>query len=297
VTSSANANIRPPAVAGAFYPIDPHQCRTLAASFLKQTNPPPQSTNLIAGIVPHAGWICSGAIAGQTISTLAQHQPAPDVVVVFGAIHTPVQINVAALDTHNLWQVPTGQSPISPELESKLLESPTLFTRNALLHEREHAIEVELPLIQLAFPNVQLLPIEVPPNQQATEIGQLTARLVQKTNLKPLFLASSDLTHYGPNYRFTPAGIGPQALEWAMQNDQRLLDLVTRLESEKIVPEVQSRFNACGAGAIAAMLAAAKEYGAKSAQVLRHANSCQTLAQIAPQPPTNAVGYASVVVG
>jgi AmmeMemoRadiSam system protein B len=286
--------IRPPAVAGQFYPADPQHCRALAASYLQSPHSTPPQTCL-GGIVPHAGWICSGAIAGQTISTIAR-QTTPDIVVIFGAIHTPIPTTLAALDTHSLWQVPTGQSPLSTELESKLLESPNLFTRDPRLHQREHAIEVELPLIQLAFPSATILPIEIPPDDQSTTIGRQTARQLQKSNLKPIFLASSDLTHYGPNYRFTPAGLGPPALDWAMQNDQRLLELVMQLAADKIVPEVRSRFNACGAGAIAAMLAACHEYGATSATVITHANSCQTLAQIAPQPPTNAVGYASVVV-
>jgi AmmeMemoRadiSam system protein B len=66
---------------------------------------------------------------------------------------------------------------------------------------------------------------------------------------------------------------------------------------DDVVPEVRQRANACGGGAIAAMLAACREAGATGATVLRHANSFETLAAVAPQPPTDAVGYAAVVVG
>ena len=114
--------------------------------------------------------------------------------------------------------------------------------------------------------------------------------------LNPVFLASSDLTHYGPAYGFAPAGVGEQGIAWAMENDRRLLAQVERFEIDRIVPEVVAHHNACGAGAIAAMLAACAEAGASSARVLRHASSYETLADVAPQPPVDAVGYAAVVV-
>jgi AmmeMemoRadiSam system protein B len=115
--------------------------------------------------------------------------------------------------------------------------------------------------------------------------------------MRAVFLASSDLTHYGPAYGFAPAGVGPQGLAWAKDNDRHLLDLVAAYWVERIVPEVRSRANACGGGAIAAMLSAAREFGATTAEVLRHTNSFETLAGVAPQRASDAVGYAAVVVG
>ena len=66
---------------------------------------------------------------------------------------------------------------------------------------------------------------------------------------------------------------------------------------EGVVPEVRRQFNACGGGAIAATMAACREHGAAEALVLRHQNSFETLANIAPQRPDNAVGYAGIVIG
>lgn len=251
----------------------------------------------IGGIVPHAGWICSGAIAGQTIAAVAESFPQADVVVVFGAIHTPIAIDVAALDSHPLWQLPGETSELASEVQNTLIESSALFVTDARLHEHEHAIEVVLPLIQLSFKSARVLPIEVPANDNAIEIGRQTALQIQRSGCSAVFLASSDLTHYGPNYRFTPGGIGRGGLQWARDNDNRLLKLVSELAVERIVPEVRSRMNACGAGAIAAMLSAVRELGASETKLLRHASSFETLAEVAPQPPLNAVGYASVVVG
>jgi hypothetical protein len=296
VPEPSNPSIRPPAFAGRFYPAAPDQCRAEAASFLKYNKIHAAEKNWIGGIVPHAGWICSGALAGETIATLASRGPV-DVVVVFAAIHTPVRVEQAALDSHSRWSLPTGPSEIPIELQHKLPERSNLFIVEPRLHEHEHAVEVNVPLLQLAFPNAAILPIEVPVNENAAEIGRQTTHLLSESNLKSIYLASSDLTHYGLNYHFTPVGVGLPAMQWTKENDRRLLNLVSAMETSRIISEVLQHRNACGAGAIVAMLAACREAGASAAKILRHATSYETLASVAPQPPTNAVGYASVVVG
>jgi AmmeMemoRadiSam system protein B len=172
-----------------------------------------------------------------------------------------------------------------------------LFIVEERLHRNEHAVEVNVPMIQIAFGGAAILPIEVPVNENAAEIGRQTAEKISAANLKAIYLASSDFTHYGTNYRFTPAGVGTAAMNWAKQNDQRLLNLIAGMKSEAVINEVREHQNACGAGAIVAMLEACKVAGASSAKILRHATSYETLAAVAPQPPTNAVGYAAVVVG
>jgi AmmeMemoRadiSam system protein B len=288
-------SVRRAAVAGVFYPDDPAQCRAQAVALLNLPESAVPVQGAKGGIVPHAGWICSGAIAGEVIATLAQ-SARPDVVVVFGAVHAPIELPVAALQSFGAWDVPVGICQIAMDISQQLAGFADLFVTDDRFHIREHAVEVESPLIQVVWPNARLLPIEVPLVDQASEIGRRTARAVLDNGLQPVFLASSDLTHYGPAYRFTPAGTGEAALSWAKQNDRRLLDRVEDLEIEQIVPEVREHLNACGGGAIAAMLAACREIGATGAQVLRHANSYETLANVAPQPPIDAVGYAGVVV-
>jgi AmmeMemoRadiSam system protein B len=253
----------------------------------------------LGGIVPHAGWVCSGAIAAQTMAALAKQSGGGDVdvIVVFGAVHTPLAIHRAALDSHQRWSVPGGELAVAADLEARLADMNQWFGVDDRFHAREHAVEVELPLIQLAWPRAAILPVEVPPVEGAAEIGRHTAQAVAAAKLRAIYLASSDLTHYGSNYGFAPAGLGEAALEWANENDRRLLRLVTDMAIDQIVPEVQSHYNACGGGAIAAMMAACKEAGATTAKLLRHANSFQTLAQVAPQPPHSAVGYAAMLVG
>jgi AmmeMemoRadiSam system protein B len=294
--------VRPPAVAGTFYPAEAQACRALATSYLEHApGVEGAGKNWIGGIVPHAGWVCSGAIAGRTIAALAAagKDRKIDVVVVFGAVHSATPLDYAALDSHTRWGVPGGESELPEELERKLTEiqAKALFRVDDRFHHREHAVEVELPLIQVAWPGVSVLPIEVPAISRAVEIGVGTAKTLQDAGLSAVYLASSDLTHYGPGYDFTPAGVGLAALQWARGNDRRLLDRVTRLSAEEVVNEARSHLNACGGGAIAAMLGACRVAGATHAEVLQHANSYEVLRGISNHGPENAVGYAAVVVG
>ena len=308
MTGAAGPTLRSPAVAGAFYPGDAERCRRAAEALLREqavasgeSGGPSHERQWSGAIVPHAGWICSGAIAAQSIATLAQSRDvAPDVVVVFGAVHTPVRIDFAALDAHERWAVPGGETPLAlgamRELTSESMGGG-LFEVEERLHRHEHAIEVELPLIQAAWPTAMLVPIEVPLMEDAVDIGIRTARAIQNAKLRPVYLASSDLTHYGPDYRFAPADVGMNGLLWAKENDRRLLSVVTDMQPERIVTEVRQQLNACGGGAIAAMVSACREHGASEAQVLRHANSFEVLQNVMPQRPDNAVGYAGVVIG
>jgi len=297
--------VRHAAVAGMFYPAGQQQCEAATRQLFDMAraalgsdakNKLPQRPG-VGAVVPHAGWVCSGAIAAEAIAALAGQRPQVDLVVVLGAIHTPLPIDSAALDSYSRWAVPSGESLVVPALRRELVAASRSFIVDDRFHRREHAVEVELPLIQSVWPSAAILPIEMPPIAQAVELGRDIAKKVAAMGLSAVYLASSDLTHYGPNYRFTPAGIGEAGLSWAMQNDQRLLELIGSMAAERIVPEVAARLNACGAGAIAAMMGATQEAGATAAVVLRHQNSFQTLSAYAPQPPTNAVGYAAVWVG
>lgn len=287
--------VREPAVAGLFYPGTDEECRT-AAQRLISANPGTTKAAWIGGIVPHAGWVCSGAIAGEVIGTIAKHTT-PDVVVIFGAVHTPIPLERAVLSSFGKWHVPGGTTEVPADLTNEVRSSSPLFVVDDRFHQREHAVEVELPLVQSIWPDAKLLPIEVPLIANAIQIGQRTAKSVQQSGQKAVYLASSDLTHYGPAYQFTPFGVGLDALKWAMENDRRLLDVVENFQVEQVVTEVRERMNACGGGAIAAMLAACGLSGANAAKVLRHANSYEVLKAVQPQRPDNAVGYAGVVVG
>jgi AmmeMemoRadiSam system protein B len=297
-----------------FYPAGADACRAAAQQLMSRGLQRAQQSlgelkieergrRIVGAIVPHAGWVCSGEIAAQSIAALASGAGRDaDVIVVFGAVHTPLEIGFAALDTHASWAEPFAQTPVVEEVRAKLIESNReLFAADDRFHRREHAVEVELPLISLAWPKVPVLPVEVPTIDRAPQIGEETARRTLDAGYqRPVFLASSDLTHYGPAYGMAPAGLGLSGLAWARDNDFRLLERVEKFDIAGIVPEASEHLNACGPGAIAAMLAASRAVGATNARVLRHANSYETLSaasvRIDRDATDNAVGYASVIV-
>src|SRR3954466_14830538 len=116
-----------------FYPADPAQCRRLAESYLTAVQAA-EGGGGIGGIVPHAGWICSGAIAGEVLGTIAK-TTTPDLVVVFGAVHTPIPLDVAVPSSHGSWSVPGGTSAVPPELSAEVAHAGPLFGIDDRFHQ------------------------------------------------------------------------------------------------------------------------------------------------------------------
>lgn len=284
--------IREPAVAGSFYPADASRCRkTLDACFDARISAPAVRGRIVAGVVPHAGWVCSGRVTAAVFSAVAE-QRRPATVVIFGAVHRPKGPH-AALFPSGRWDMPTGCMAIDERLAQRIVGHSNLIVEDPYAHELEHSIEVQAPFIQRLFPDAKLLPIMVPPSRQAIEVGETVARTLQAYHYDAVLIASSDLTHYGPDYGFTPEGHSIDGLEWARNvNDRRIIDRMLARDAGAIVHEAREHRNACGAGAIAAVVAASNSLGADNAVLLDHTTSRETIGTAAG---LNAVGYAGIV--
>lgn len=290
------ASARRAVVAGTFYPAGERDCRQQAERMLADAKETAPDGNWFGAVVPHAGWTCSGQVAAEAIACLKKCCPAPELVVIFGAVHTVSDLSYGALDSHSCWNLPSGQASIDEAAQNALLADEASFRVQDLAHAREHSIEVEVPLIQGAWGDVGILPIEVPPIRKAGEIGRSAARRLR--GRRAIYLASSDLTHYGPNYGFTPSGVGMAGVRWAMENDRRLLRKIVELNDAEALSESESRYSACGGGAIAAVIGACKELGATHAHVLKHTNSYEVLSpKYSSETGQNSVGYAAVLLG
>ena len=284
--------IREPARAGSFYPGSPDKCRADARRLVVAVDPgrlPPGE--LLGGIVPHAGWVFSGAVAGKVLATLAASGGAPTVVI-FGAMHQR-RGGQACMFGSGAWETPAGRIEIDQRLAERVQGHTSLIVNDPYAHEQEHSIEVQVPLLQQVMPDCKLLPILVPPVDTAAEVGRAVAGTVEAYGSEAIFVGSTDLTHYGPTYGMTSHGAGPEGFAWAKQvNDRRMIDLILGLDAEGVVPEAAEHHNACGAGAVAATLAAVKRLGATEAVLLEHTSS----AEVMPSPHTeDAVGYAGIV--
>lgn len=287
-------SVRYPAVAGQFYPGSSKQCQAEIADCLAQLGRPAGfSGQAVGGIVPHAGWVFSGAVAAGVLSTLTT-EPV-ETFVVFGAMHRYLSRSAGAVFAQGRWETPLGTVEIDEQLGQAVLSASTMLSDEPEAHEQEHSIEVQVPFIQKIAPAARLLPIIVPPSASAPDVGQVVAEQVQMLGRKAVFVGSTDLTHYGPRYRFTPMGSGPKALQWAKEvNDRRLLDLVIAMKSDEVVPEAIEHHNACGSGAVAATMQACKVMGADQARLLRHTTSNEVDARRFGES-ADAVGYAGII--
>jgi hypothetical protein len=274
---------RPPAVADRFYPADERECRHLAEEYFCGVTSPPG----LGGIVPHAGWMFSGSTAALAIAGVAAAKP--ETIVIFGAVHGP-DPNPASVFARGEWDTPLGPLAIDEDLAARFVRCGPIAD-DLLSHRREHAIEVQLPLVKHVLPEVRIVPISVRPGAEAAEIGRLCAREAVAAGRRIGFLGSSDLTHYGPAFGFEPHGHGQAGIRWAKDvNDRRLIALIQGMNSAAIVPEAALNRNACGAGAIAATIAAMVELGAVRYEELRHTCSAE-FGDVGDRDLYNSVGY------
>jgi AmmeMemoRadiSam system protein B len=251
---------------------------------LRPPVPPPAGPG---AIVPHAGWVYSGETAALGISAVGAW--GPEVIVIFGAAHGPDR-NAASLFGSGAWRTPLGELEVDEKIASQL-ERCVDITACEEAHFGEHSIEVQLPIIQYLMPEVRIVPISVPPGPHAAAVGQFCGRVAKESTGRVAFLGSTDLTHYGPVFGFEPHGQGEVGIRWAKEvNDRRFVNLVRSCAAEAVVAEAATHHNACGAGAVAATIAAMRELGATRYEELRHTCSAEAKG-LGEVDPLNSVGY------
>ena len=287
---------RKPIVAGQFYPAQHNSCiheinKCLDAGTLSDELP----ETIVAGIVPHAGWTFSGPLAALVFAAIRQQHEKVHTFVICGAAHGYFGTS-PALCAGGIWETPLGEAAIDEEL-AELVLSTGSAVNDLQAHLCEHSIEVQLPFIQYLFAGARILPILVPPTDAAvalgTQLGQIIGRQQQK---KIICIGSTDLTHYGPRYGFTPKGTGGEALDWAQKvNDREFIDLALQLDAAGLLASAASNLNACGPGAAAATVAAAKGLGSQSGLLLAHTTSSQVMLERMGTTSDDAVGYAAIV--
>ncbi len=287
--------IREPIVAGRFYPQDGTECRTELQRLLSQAPACRESEVVpIAGLLPHAGWSYSGQVAARVFSHLST-RPAPDVVVLFGGVHRS-RGKEAAMFSSGRWETPVGSVAIDDRLSDRILSQTNLIVDDSYAHEDEHSIEVQLPFVRHLFPSAKMIPIMVPPGAHAHEVGEAVARTLTVYRYNAVVVGTTDLTHYGPSYGFTPRGAEAKGRRWAKEeNDRRFLDRVCALQASELVAEAARHKNACSSGAAAATVAAAVALGATRAAVLEHTTSAEVFPSAEAAAPKDSVGYAGIV--
>ena len=182
--------LRKPAVAGSFYPAQPDRLRRQIEELLAEAEPAPKITPK-ALIAPHAGYIYSGLPAATAFATLRDSAQTFARIVLIGPAHY-VAIRGVALPTSDAFETPLGRVPVDHDALNEITGLPFVSVNDAA-HVPEHALEVELPFLQIVLPSFSLLPLVVG-DATAHEVAQVLARLW--SGPETLLVISSDLSHY-----------------------------------------------------------------------------------------------------
>jgi MEMO1 family protein len=183
--------IRPPTVAGRFYPDRPDRLRAAVEGFLADAEARPAERAPKAVIAPHAGYVYSGPVAGRAFAALRAGAAKIRRVVVIGPAHF-VPIRGVAVPSARAFRTPLGDVPVDRAALEAVRELPQVQLVDAP-HQPEHALEVELPFLQAIFGEFSLVPL-VAGRAQPSEIAEVLAQLWGGD--ETAIVVSSDLSHY-----------------------------------------------------------------------------------------------------
>jgi MEMO1 family protein len=238
----------------------------------------------LAVVAPHAGWAFSGRLAARAIAALA---PAQTIAVIGGHLSGGSRPLAAFEDG---FETPLGNLPSDVELR-EALASELSRSRGLALEEdldADNTVEVQLPLIACIAPGARILWLRAPNGPDALALGEALRAAAASIGRSVACVGSTDLTHYGPNYGFSPAGGGSAAEAWARKSDGRFIDAVLALDARRAVELGESERSACSSGAAAAAVSFARASGASVARLIEYATSLDV------RRDDSFVGYAAI---
>ena len=197
------AIVRPPAVAGRWYPEDPRVLSTTIQTFLNKAKLPSSLPSKInALIVPHAGYRFCGQTAAYAYKAIKGKNY--KYVVIIAPAHYARFYGASTLDVE-AYKTPLGEVPLERRFIKALLASP-LFKEYTLAHLREHAIETQLPFLQVVLGKFKLIPILIGQitDEDVFRLAKTIKSVFSPVMEETLFIASSDFTHFGPMYGYVP---------------------------------------------------------------------------------------------
>jgi AmmeMemoRadiSam system protein B len=266
--------LRLPAVSGRFYPSNPTELEQLVRRYLKSESKQLR-VQARACLVPHAGYIYSGHVAGAVFARVQL----PSKVIVLGVRHRPPGAAAAILSS-GAWRTPLGEVPIESVLAANLKKACPLLEEDDLAHSAEHSLEVQLPFLQVLVPGVSFVPIALGNvhYESLVSIGEALGGVIQSMEESAFLLTTSDLNHYEEDS--TTRIKDRKAIERLLALDPRGLYEVCLKED----------ISMCGLGPAIAMLAALKTLGSKQAELVKYATSADVSGD-----QQAVVGYAGMI--
>lgn len=275
--------IRPRRLPPGWYPSSESEARETIERYLSEI--PEGGKAARAGVAPHAGWEFSGKVALEVL--LHFHEPV-DTIVVAGGHLSPSAGIIAAFE--EAYETPLGPLPADLELLEDIIRQCPVSLRED--HQPDNTVEVQLPFIKYLFPESRSVAIRVSASNDSIELGKAIKKAGDRLGRNVVVLGSTDLTHYGSNYGFAPAGRGAEAVEWVKEvNDRGFIDNLLSMNAEEALRHALENKSACSAGGAVAALTFARESGARRGELIRYLTSYDIY------PNESFVGYAGVVYG
>jgi len=249
--------LRLPAVAGQFYPADPRELTRLVRKFTAE-DPGARKTRVRACLVPHAGYIYSGGVAGAVFSRILF----PKRILVLGVRHSPAGEDLAIL-SEGAWRTPLGDAPLDEMLAQQIKAACPGLREDGVAHSREHSLEVEIPFLQILDPGFSFVPVAVGTLrfEELQELGMGIAQVIKESREEILIVTSSDMNHYEPD-------------ETTRIKDAKAIDQMKAVDAGGLFEVCRKeKISMCGLGPAVVMLTAMKELGVTSGEVVRYATS------------------------
>lgn len=268
--------VKASAFSHSWYPGSARECEASILGFVKENRGrgADDPRDCTGGIVPHAGWVYSGRIACRVIQALAgkDGREHVDTLVLFGG-HMRVSDPGIVLASGGV-DTPLGPIETDVELAGALTAEVGFSPLSPKGFPDENTLELQYPFIRYFFPKARLVTAAVPPSDLAERAGEAVVDAARLLGREIRIIGSTDMTHYGPNFGFSPAGRGEAAVDWvAAENDGPAMDRLAAMDPAGIVREGVSRHSMCCSGAAAAAAAACKKKGAAKGICLDYATS------------------------
>lgn len=265
--------IRKPVVAGHFYPKSPSQLEEMIAGMVDEKATKEEVVGLVS---PHAGYIYSGPVAGATISRIKFK----DTFIIMGPNHTGMGKPFSIM-TEGVWQTPLGDVEIDSELGRRILVSSAHLEEDLEIHQYEHSVEVQLPFLQYFKRDFRLVPIVLShaDDDVYKEIGRGIAKAIKESGRDAIIIASSDMTHYEPQAS-------------AQNKDSQAIEAILALDEDELLRRINEfNISMCGYAPVISLISAAKELGAKGAELIKYQTSGDTSGDY-----SSVVGYAGIIL-
>ncbi len=245
--------LRDPVVAGMFYEKDVPALKKHISKYVSQKQ---EKYRAKAIVVPHAGYIYSGAVAGEVYSSVE----IPDLLIILGPNHIGSGKSVSVM-TEGVWRTPLGDVKINEPLANEIIKTCPVASKDVHAHLKEHSIEVQLPFLQYIKKSFTFIPIVL--GEYNINNLQILADSISKVfrDKEVLLVASTDLTHYEDS-------------DSAKEKDTLVLKAIEKLDEEEMLKEIEDKdISMCGWMPTYVVIRAAKLLGAQKGVIIKYMNS------------------------